>query len=373
MKVNGIHYETIWLKPDDNSVVQVIDQRYLPFKFVIADLVTAEDVYLAIKNMQIRGAPLIGAAAAMGLYLALLECKENDNPDTLLDEKALYLLSSRPTAVNLAHAVDKVFKNVKMAQGLSHKIDTARETAMDIINQEKDNSLNIGKYGLPLIERLSAANKGNPVNILTHCNAGWLACIDYGTVTAPIYMAHDNGIDVHVWVDETRPRNQGSKLTAWELQQHGVPCTVITDNAGGHLMQHGLVDMVIVGCDRLSLNGDVANKIGTYLKALAADDNNIPFYAATPSSSIDWSISDGLTEIPIEERDQKEIMYMQGFRNGQLEEIMITDPSSKTANYAFDVTPARLITGLITEKGICKPEKNSILELFPEKKQTTQL
>ena len=371
MKVNGIHYETIWLKPGDNSVVQVIDQRFLPFKFEIADLKTAEDAFLAIRNMQVRGAPLIGATAAMGLYLALLECKDNDNPDAFLDEKALYLLSSRPTAINLAHAVDKVFHNVKMAAGISNKIDTARETALDIINQERNNCLNIGKYGLPLIERLSAANTEKPVNILTHCNAGWLACIDYGTATAPIYMAHDNGVNVHVWVDETRPMNQGSRLTAWELQQHGVPCTIITDNAGGHLMQHGMVDMVIVGCDRLALNGDAANKIGTYLKALAADDNNIPFYVAVPSSSIDWLISDGLTEIPIEERNQDEIMYIQGISNGQLEKVLITDPGSKISNYAFDVTPARLITGLITEKGICKPEKNSILELFPEKTQMT--
>ncbi len=369
MKVNGIHYETIWLKPGDNSIVQVIDQRYLPFKLVIADLVTLEDVYLAIKNMQVRGAPLIGAAAALGLYLALLECKEDDNPETLLDEKALYLLSSRPTAVNLNYAIDTVFQNVKKVKELSQKIETARETSLGIISQERDNCMNIGKYGLPLIERLSAANEGKTVNILTHCNAGWLACIDYGTATAPIYMAHDSGIDVHVWVDETRPRNQGSKLTAWELQQHGVPCTIITDNAGGHLMQHGMVDMVLVGCDRLSINGDAANKIGTYLKALAAEDNNIPFYVALPSSSIDWSLSDGLTETPIEERNENEIRYIQGIRDEQLEEILITDPSSKIANYAFDVTPARLITGLITEKGICKPEKNSILELFPEKTQ----
>ncbi len=372
MKVNGIHYETIWLKSGDNSVVQVIDQRYLPFKFVIADLVTSEDAYLAIKDMQVRGAPLIGATAAAGMYLASLECKNERNPDKYLDEKALHLQSSRPTAINLAYAVNKVLQNVRKVDELDHQIFAARETALDIINQERENCLNIGKYGLPVIERLSAACHGKTVNILTHCNAGWLACIDYGTATAPIYMAHDNRIDVHVWVDETRPRNQGSKLTAWELQQHGVPCTIITDNAGGHLMQHGMVDMVIVGCDRVSLNGDAANKIGTYLKALAADDNNIPFYVAAPSSSIDWSIHDGLTEIPIEERNQDEVRYIQGDRNGKLEEILITDPSSKISNYAFDVTPARLITGLITEKGICKPEKNSILELFPEKKQMTE-
>ena len=371
MKVNGTHYETIWFKDGDDSVVQVIDQRYLPFDFVIADLVSAEDAFQAIKNMQVRGAPLIGATAAMGMYLASLECINNKNPDNCLKEIALHLQSSRPTAINLAYAVNKVLQSVQKTNELNLKINSARETALDIINQERENCLNIGKYGLPIIERLSAANKEKPVNILTHCNAGWLACIDYGTATAPIYMAHDRGIDVHVWVDETRPRNQGSKLTAWELQQHGVPCTIITDNAGGHLMQHSMVDMVIVGCDRVSLNGDAANKIGTYLKALSADDNNIPFYVAAPSSSIDWSIDDGLTQIPIEERNKEEVMYIQGSRNGQLQEILITDPSSKISNYAFDVTPARLITGLITQKGICKPEKNSILELFPEKKRMT--
>ncbi len=372
MKVNGIHYETIWLKPGDNTVVQVIDQRYLPFDFVIADLVTSEDAFQSISDMQVRGAPLIGATAAMGMYLAALESKGRKSPDSYLKERALYLQSSRPTAVNLAWAVNKVLQNIQQSGNADQIITSARETALDIINLEKDNCLNIGKYGLPVIERLSAINNGKPVNILTHCNAGWLACIDYGTATAPLYMAHDNGIDLHVWVDETRPRNQGSKLTAWELQQHGVPCTIITDNAGGHLMQRGLVDMVVVGCDRLSINGDAANKIGTYLKALAADDNNIPFYVATPSSSIDWSIEDGLTQIPIEERSQDEVMYMKGILNGQPEKVLITDPSSKISNFAFDVTPARLITGLITEKGICKPEKNSILELFPEKKQLTQ-
>jgi methylthioribose-1-phosphate isomerase len=373
MKVNGIHYETIRINPEDNTVVQVIDQRLLPFKFEIAELRSSEDAFLAIKNMQVRGAPLIGATAAMGMYLALLECRNINNPDEYLNEKALHLMSSRPTAINLAYAVNKVLQNVYTVKELDQKIIKARETAIDIINLERQNCLDIGKYGLPIIERLSAVNKNKPVNILTHCNAGWLACIDYGTATAPIYMAHDNGMEVHVWVDETRPRNQGSKLTAWELQQHGVPCTIITDNAGGHLMQHGMVDMVIVGCDRASLNGDVANKIGTYLKALAADDNNIPFYVALPSSSIDWSISDGLSDIPIEERNHEEVMYIQGSRNGQLQEILITDPSSRISNYAFDVTPARLITGLITEKGICKPEKNSILELFPEKTQRTAL
>jgi methylthioribose-1-phosphate isomerase len=368
MKVNGIHYETIWLDQKDDSVVKVIDQRCLPFDFVIAELTSSEDAFYAIRNMQVRGAPLIGATAAMGMYLAALESKNHRNPDNYLKKKAVHLQSSRPTAINLSYAVKKVMQSIQECNTMDIKISTARETALDIIDLEREYCLNIGKFGLPIIERLSTANKGKPVNILTHCNAGWLACIDYGTATAPVYMAHDNGIDVHVWVDETRPRNQGSRLTAWELQQHGVPCTIITDNAGGHLMQHGMVDMAIVGCDRASLNGDVANKIGTYLKALAADDNNIPFYVATPSSSIDWSIDDGLTQIPIEERSQEEVMYIQGTKNGQPEEILITDPSSRISNYAFDVTPARLITGLITEKGVCKPEKNSILEIFPEKK-----
>lgn len=364
MKIDGKHYETIWFKAGDRAVVQIIDQRYLPFELKIADMKTVGDVFNAIRNMQVRGAPLIGATAAMGMYLSLLTCNNKSGIDEYIADKAAYLKSSRPTAINLAFAIDKVLKNIQNEKSLWDKTEKARKTAVEIIDQERDNCLQIGKYGLPLIEKLSDAKKGRTVNILTHCNAGWLACIDYGTATAPIYMAFDKGIKIHVWVDETRPRNQGSKLTAWELQQHGVPCTIITDNAGGHLMQHEMVDMVITGCDRVAMNGDVANKIGTYLKALAAYDNNIPFYIAAPSSSIDWTLSDGLKQIPIEERDQDEVKFIQGLKDGQLAEILITDPLSNVLNYGFDVTPARLVTGLITEKGICKPEKNSILELF---------
>ncbi len=373
MKVNGAHYETIWVEQGERPFVRIIDQRFLPFEFRTEDLHTADDFYRAIKEMHVRGAPLIGAAGALGMYMALVNYEGLSDPADYLREKAGYLKSSRPTAVNLGYAVDRMMHTLAGSDDLSAKIAKALETAMSIVDEERSNCLNIGKYGLPLIEELSVKNNGRPVNILTHCNAGWLACIDYGTATAPVYLAHDKGIKLHVWVDETRPLNQGSKLTAWELQQHGVDCTIITDNAGGHLMQHGMVDMVIVGCDRATVNGDAANKIGTYLKALAAKDNNIPFYVALPSSSIDWSVSDGLKEIPIEERDADEIKYIRGVLDGRIEQVRITGIDSRAANYAFDVTPARFITGFITEKGICKPEKNSILELFPEKRKKAAL
>ncbi|MBN2611034.1 MAG: S-methyl-5-thioribose-1-phosphate isomerase [Bacteroidales bacterium] len=371
MNVNGKHYETIWLKPGNKKEAEIIDQRFLPFEFKIVNLKNCDDVFFAIRDMQVRGAPLIGAAAAMGIYLALCEYSNADTLDDYINRKAAFLKSARPTAINLGYAVELVLGEINKVQGLEQKTEIALKTVVKIIDKERQNSLDIGHHGLPLIERISAMKNEEPVNILTHCNAGWLACIDYGTATAPIYLAHNHGIKVHVWVDETRPRNQGAWLTAWELQQHGIPCTIITDNAGGHLMQHGMVDLVIVGCDRASINGDAANKIGTYLKALAAHDNNIPFYVALPSSSIDWNITDGLKEIPIEERNEEEIKYVQGIVNGKTENMLITSPESKVANYGFDVTPARLITALITEKGICKPEKNSILELFPEKIEMT--
>ncbi|MFO7655902.1 MAG: S-methyl-5-thioribose-1-phosphate isomerase [Bacteroidales bacterium] len=369
MNVNGRHYETIRINPGNKKEAEIIDQRFLPFEFKVTSLKSCDDVFFAIRNMQVRGAPLIGAAAALGVYLAICEFKRSDAFDEYLAQKAAYLKSARPTAVNLGYAVDMVLHEISKVQGLEQKTETALHTALSIIDNERQNSFDIGHHGLQLIERISAMKNEAPVNILTHCNAGWLACIDYGTATAPVYLAHDQGIKVHVWVDETRPRNQGARLTAWELQQHGVPCTIITDNAGGHLMQHEMVDMAIVGCDRASMNGDVANKIGTYLKALAAYDNNIPFYVALPSSSIDWNITDGLKEIPIEERDEEEIKFIQGIINGKSENMLITSPESRAVNYGFDVTPARLITALITEKGICKPEKNSILELFPEKQK----
>jgi methylthioribose-1-phosphate isomerase len=368
MNINGKHFETICIIDGRKPVIQVIDQTLLPFKFELKELYSVKDVFSAITDMIVRGAPLIGATAATGMYLSLFEHNGKSSIDEYLNNTGRYLISSRPTAVNLSYSVNTMLLAIGKGVTLTDKIKLARDAAQHIIDRERENCLRIGEFGLPVIEKLAKAKSGGTVNILTHCNAGWLACIDYGTATAPIYLAHDKGIDLHVWVDETRPRNQGSKLTAWELQQHGVPCTIITDNAGGHLMQHGMADMVIVGCDRATTNGDVANKIGTYLKALAAKDNDVPFYVALPSSSFDWSVADGINEIVIEERGADEIKYMQGIYNKKIISMLITDISSKSANYAFDVTPARLITGLITEKGICRAEKDSILSLFPDRK-----
>jgi len=368
MNINGKHFETIQIRNGDKPVIRVIDQRLLPFRFEMKDLYTVKEIYSAISEMIVRGAPLIGATAAAGMYLSLFEYTGDSNVDEYIENTAGYLESSRPTAVNLSYAVRTMASEIKKGSTLKMKIKIAGESAQQIIDKERENCLRIGEYGLPVIENISRKKKGKPVNILTHCNAGWLACIDYGTATAPVYLAHDRGINVHVWVDETRPRNQGSKLTAWELRQHGVPCTVIADNTGGHLMQHDMVDMVIVGCDRATTNGDVANKIGTYLKALAAKDNDVPFYVALPSSSFDWTIADGLKEIIIEERGAEELKYMEGLYNDKITSMLITEGVCNAANYAFDVTPARLITGLITEKGICRAERDSIMNLFPDKK-----
>ncbi len=364
MRINNKHYQTIWLKPEDPAVVQIIDQRLLPFEFKIIDLTTIEDIFTAIKDMKVRGAPLIGATAALGIYLEVIKIADSVNFVNLLSNASEYLKSSRPTAVNLAFAVDNLIHSLINIEQSEHRIQVAHDQAMLVVNNEKKYCRQIGEHGLLLIEEISRKKKGLPVNILTHCNAGWLACIDYGTATAPIYLAHDKGIKVHVWVDETRPRNQGARLTAFELGQHGVPHTVIVDNAGGHLMQHDRVDIVLVGSDRTTANGDVANKIGTYLKALAAHDNNIPFYVALPSSSIDWNMTDGLTQIPIEERNPEEIFYMEGKKGSTIEQVQILPDNTHVANYGFDVTPARLITGLITEKGICKAEALSMKKLF---------
>lgn len=364
MRINNKHYQTIWVKPEDSKVVQTIDQSLLPFEFKIIDLKNIEDVFLAIKDMHVRGAPLIGAAASLGIYLEVLRIASKTNFFDLLKKAGEYLKSARPTAVNLPFAVNRLINSLIHAKKPKERIRIAHEQAMLIVNNEKEYCRCIGEYGLPLIEEISRKKNGMPVNILTHCNAGWLACIDYGTATAPVYFAHDKGIKVHVWVDETRPRNQGARLTAYELDQHGVPYTVIVDNAGGHLMQHGMVDIVIVGSDRTTANGDVANKIGTYLKALAAYDNNIPFYVALPSSSIDWNLTDGLTQIPVEERNSEEITYMEGKIDSTLEKIRILPDDTPVANYGFDITPARLVTGLITEKGICKADAFSIGILF---------
>lgn len=368
MNIKGQAFRTIWLKSDDLRVIQIIDQRHLPHRFIIEDLETVDQMATAIKDMHLRGAGLIGAAAAFGIYLAALEAPKNESFDQFLALAAEKLKSTRPTAVNLAWAVDRQLEAIRNGSSISEKIDIALAVAIKIADEDADHCRRIGEYGLTLIEEISRKKNGAKVNILTHCNAGWLAFVDYGSATSSIYAAHDKGINVHVWVDETRPRNQGASLTAWELEQHGVPHTVIADNTGGHLMQHGMVDMVIVGSDRTTYTGDVANKIGTYLKALAAHDNNVPFYAALPSSSIDWQMEDGLKEIVIEERNGDEVKYMEGLCDGEIKKVLLTPENSNTANYGFDVTPARLVTGIITERGICKPDKESILNLFPEKK-----
>lgn len=366
MKVDNKNYQSIWLDESDRTIIRVIDQQKLPFFFEIKELRSVEDVFFAIKDMTLRGAPAIGAAGALGIYLATLELTSISNIHDHLSNAARYLISSRPTAVNLSWAVNHVMNvliNDLSPESLSYRALTA---AINICEQEKENCRQIGKYGLELIKEISIRKKGQPVNILTHCNAGWLACIDYGTVTAPLYFAHDQGIPVHIWVDETRPLNQGARLTAWELGQHGVPYTIIPDNTGGHLMQHGMVDLVLVGSDRTTRLGDNANKVGTYLKALAAFENNIPFYSALPSSSIDLSISDGLSEIVIEERDQEEVKYVSGFYNGQIQSVCICPENAVTANYGFDITPAKFITGIITEKGICRATEKDIKELFSD-------
>jgi methylthioribose-1-phosphate isomerase len=367
MKVDGKDLRPIWLDSDLN-VVKIIDQRHLPHEFVIADLKTVDDVITAIKEMYVRGAPLIGVTAAYGVYLAALNSPVNTVGNDCLIQECTRLKAARPTAVNLAWAVDRVLSEVLKTNTASDKISMARKQAQKIAEAEAENCRKIGEYGLSLIHKISRKKQGHTVNLLTHCNAGWLACIEYGTATAPMYAAFDKGIDVHVWVDETRPLNQGARLTAWELGKQGVKHTVITDNAGGHLMQHGMVDMVIVGTDRTTFTGDVANKIGTYLKALAARDNNIPFYVALPSSTFDWKIKDGIKEIPIEERDPDEIRYVQGLDRGTIRSVLIPPKCCPAANFAFDVTPAKLVTGFITERGVCKASEKGILGLFPEKK-----
>jgi methylthioribose-1-phosphate isomerase len=359
MNVAGRPYRTIWLKPDDERVVQLIDQRALPHRFVVEDVRTVQEMATAIRDMHVRGAPLIGAAAGYGMYLAMLA-------EMQPDEAAKILRATRPTAVNLAWAINHQLAQLASGATSAEKIALAREAAEAAANDDAEHCRQIGLHGMELIHTIAAQKSGQPVNILTHCNAGWLACVDYGTATAPIYAAHDRGIPVHVWVDETRPRNQGAKLTAWELGEHGVAHTVIVDNAGGHLMQRGAVDLVLVGTDRTTYTGDVANKIGTYLKALAAKDNGVPFYVALPSSSFDWTMSDGLAEIPIEERGANEVKHADGWADGRMIEVRVTPAGSRAANYGFDVTPRRLISGLVTERGICQANEQSILALFPE-------
>ncbi len=367
MLVGNKNYQSIWLDETDPSVVKVIDQQRLPFFFEIKELHSVDDVFSSIKDMTVRGAPSIGAAAAFGIYFATLEITSTTDVRIHLENAARYLISCRPTAVNLSWAVNHVMNRLSSGTGKETVSEKALSAALEICEKEKESCRNIGIHGLPVIKDVSKRKNGDPVNILTHCNAGWLACIDYGTVTSPVYLAHESGIAVHVWVDETRPVNQGARLTAWELGEAGIPHTLITDNTGGHLMQHGLVDLVIVGSDRTTRRGDVANKIGTYLKALAAHDNGIPFYAALPSSSIDMELSDGLNEIPVEERDPSEVTNISGLLGGKIESVRICPEKTPVANYGFDVTPARYITGLITERGICKASEKEITKMFSDK------
>jgi methylthioribose-1-phosphate isomerase len=372
MLVDGQHYRTIWLHPDDRSVVQIIDQRHLPYQFVVEDLASVEQVATAIADMHVRGAGLIGATAGYGMALAALHAPRT-SPEAFMAavlRDGQQLKATRPTAVNLAWAVDRQLAGVEAAGSEPKaRIEAALLTAQAIADEDAEFCRRIGQHGLPIIAEISRRKDGQPVNILTHCNAGWLAFVDYGSATAPIYAAYDQGLAVHVWVDETRPRNQGARLTAWELGQHGVPHTVVVDNVGGHLMQHGLVDLVIVGTDRTLYTGDVANKIGTYLKALAAHDNGVPFYVALPSSTFDWELRNGVAQIPIEQRDATEVKYIEGYHNGETIAVLQTPPASPAANYAFDVTPARLVTGLITERGVCAASEAAILDLYPEKRQ----
>lgn len=348
----------------DSQIVQIIDQRKLPRQMVEVNLETVDDVIYAITELMVRGAPLIGVTGAYGLYIAAGNAPAGFPTDAYLWEAALRIKAARPTAVNLEWAVNRTLDRVLAEKTGSGRVDAAKQEAGAIAEEEAENSRNIGQNGLSLIESLWKEKGGAPVNILTHCNAGWLACIEFGTATAPIYAAHEKGIDVHVWVDETRPLNQGARLTAWELGMKQVPHTVITDNAGGHLMQHQMVDMVIVGSDRSTLTGDVANKIGTYLKALAARDNGVPFYVALPSSTFDRQIRDGVADIPIERRDPDEVRYMPGFE--KTDENLLVPGNSPAANYAFDVTPARLVTGFITERGVCPAEESAIRQLLGE-------
>lgn len=363
MNVQGQPYRTIWRNEESPNAVRIIDQRHLPHRFVIEDLSTVEHVATAIRDMHVRGAGLIGATAGYGMAIATTNA--NGSLDSIRDA-ANTLIATRPTAVNLAWAVNRQLAAIEALTSPHERIDMAWQQARLIANEDAEWCRRIGQHGLALIRAISEKKGGAAVHVLTHCNAGWLAFVDYGSATAPIYAAHDAGIAVHVWVDETRPRSQGAKLTAWELGQHGVPHTLIADNTGGHLMQHGMVDLVIVGSDRTTRTGDVANKIGTYLKALAAADNQVPFYVALPSSTFDWSMRDGLREIPIELRGEEEVKFADGWLDGRPAEVLVAPATSRAANYGFDVTPARLVTGLITERGLCPATEPDILSLFPE-------
>jgi len=363
MKVDGIAYRTIWVGEDGWSV-HIIDQTQLPHAFAVLRLSTLDETAHAIRTMQVRGAPLVGATAAYGLCLAMRE----DVSDKTIDAACALLLATRPTAVNLRWALDEMRASLL---GCPHaeRLRNAYACAARLCDDDVATCEAIGEHGLRLIRDVwERKGRAASVKILTHCNAGWLATVDWGTALAPIYKAFDAGLPVHVWVDETRPRNQGASLSAWELGRHGVPHTVIVDNVGGHLMQHGQVDLCIVGTDRTTAQGDVCNKIGTYLKALAAHDNGVPFYVALPHSTIDWSLEDGVRDIPIEEREATEVTDVAGrTADGDIIAVRITPEGSPAANYAFDVTPARLVTGLVTERGVCPASREGLLGLYPER------
>jgi methylthioribose-1-phosphate isomerase len=362
MKVDGKHYRSIWVEADGWSI-GIIDQTVLPHRFATLRLTTLDDAARAIATMQVRGAPLIGAAAAYGVCLAL----RSDASDEALEQAYRVLLATRPTAINLKWALDEMMAAVRN-RPREDRVAAAYARASEIADEDVAINQAIGRNGAALIEAAARKKPGEKVNVLTHCNAGWLATVDWGTALAPIYTAHDQGVPLHVWVDETRPRNQGASLTAWELGKHGVPHTVIADNTGGHLMQHGLVDLVIVGTDRVTAEGDVCNKIGTYLKALAAKDNGLPFYIGLPSPTIDFTVSDGVAEIPIEQRGADEQATMTGVTaDGRIETVRIVPEGSQVANYGFDVTPARLVTALITERGVIAATREGLAEAFPER------
>ena len=367
----GENFRSIWLHPDDHGIVQIIDQRYLPHRYVVSDLKTHADGAFAIREMLVRGAPLIGATAAWSLYLAALEARAT-GPEVqaqlnFVRAAADTLMTARPTAVNLRWAVERMLGTLDADTEPGDLVARLRSEAEAICEEDVAISRSIGEHGVELLAGIAAQKNGDVVNVLTHCNAGALAAVNWGTATAPIYVARERGIPIHVWVDETRPRNQGSQLTAWELAENSIDHTVVVDNAGGHLMQHGRVDICITGTDRTTRAGDVANKIGTYLKALAAHDNDVPFYVALPSTTIDWRTADGVREIPIEERPPTEVTRVTGLDGDKLRTVQVVSDKSPVANYAFDVTPARLISGFITERGICEASRDGLLRLFPER------
>jgi methylthioribose-1-phosphate isomerase len=362
MNIDGNPYRSVWIDPGDGWSVRIIDQTSLPWSLELLRLTNVREVAQSIRSMQVRGAPLIGAVAAFGMALAT----RDDGTTGALEAASAMLLATRPTAVNLRWALDRMMQRLRQARA-ANRVEVAYREAQAIADEDVAQNQSIGRHGLTLLESIAREAGGRRINVLTHCNAGWLATVDWGTALAPIYMAHDSGINLHVWVDETRPRNQGALLTAYELGKHGVPHTIIVDNAGGHLMQRGQVDICIVGADRVARNGDAANKIGTYLKALAARDNDIPFWVAMPSSTIDWSVADGVAEIPIEERAATEVTTVTGrAMDGSIDTVRVAPSDSAACNPAFDVTPARLLTGLITERGCSTASEAGLRSLFPD-------